>query len=82
MARKTKNEKCVCNPSWGAIAAIVFAIAAFLGVQGFAMQLQTTGFADMTTIAWIIGYYFAAFILVLVGKMLKYKAVCDMHRHY
>lgn len=81
MARNTKSGKCSCNPVWGAVSAIVLAIAIFLGVQGFAMQLQTAGIADMTTIAWIIGYYFAALILGIVGKMLKWKAVCEMHRH-
>ncbi len=81
MARMTKGERCACNPGWMILSAIVIAIGAFLAIQGFVMQLSLQGVWDMSSVAWILGYYFVGVLLVGAGKILKWRAGCMCPAH-
>jgi len=86
MAKMVKGEKCTCNPAWMILSVISIAVGIFLGVQGFATQLSgqfqvsvQSGAWDTTMLGWIIGYYFVGAILIVVGKILKWKGMCCVH---
>ena len=78
---KSNSGKCACNPGWSIAAAVLVAVGLLLAVQGFVVQLTLQGGWDMTTMSWILAYYFVGVVLIGGGKLLKWKAhgMCPVH---
>ncbi len=82
MAKMMRGAKCNCNLGWGIVAAILFAIGAFIGIQGFVIQFQQLqGGWDGNLIMWTLAYYFVGFLFLGAGKIVKWKThgMCPVH---
>ena len=71
------SGKCTCNPGWLILALIFFSFGLYALVGGFAGQ-----FGSNWSPAQILAWYFVGFLLVAVGKMLKWKShgACTVHK--
>lgn len=61
------------------LGAIAVAIGIFMAVQGFVIQLQFQDVLNAPTIMWIVGYYFVGIVLLITGKLMKWKGTCSIH---
>ena len=69
---------CNCDMLTAVGGTAVFSIGAFLAVVGFAMQWRA---ADPMVWWPVLGYYFAGFFLIMLGKVLKHQAGCNCKIH-
>ena len=82
MAKQTVKPtpaKCRCNPGFGILAVILFAVGLWALAAGFLAQFKS---ADPTAVnVTILGWYFAGFLLLGVGKIAKWKGCgsCGTH---
>lgn len=70
-----RSAKCSCNPGWLILAVILFAIGLYGVVGGFVAQ--NAGATATTVLPW----YFIGILLIVFGKLAKWKScgMCTMH---
>ena len=83
-ARTSSDMTCRCNPLLSLIALVLLSLGIFGLVNGFALHLQAASAGIQMETMPMIGilvWYFGGMLLMLVGKMLKWKAhgVCPVH---
>ena len=69
-------KKCSCNLGYAVVAWVLFAVALYLLVGGFASQFQGLSTATVS-----IGWYFVGIVILFLGKMAKWKShgTCTVH---
>lgn len=74
---KAASAKCTCNPGWLILALIFFTFGLYALVGGFTGQ-----FTNAWSSTYILAWYFVGFILIAIGKILKWKShgTCSCHR--
>lgn len=74
-----KNSKCTCNWGWSILAWILFAVALWALVAGFATQFNSINPAavDVNVLAW----YFGGALVFTLAKIAKWKGHgnCTVH---
>ncbi len=76
-----RGKTCSCGPVsflWMLIAAAVYAVGTYVLVM--AVQTQWLGVGDFVSVA---PWYAVGFVILLVGKITKWKAVegCEAHKN-
>lgn len=76
-ANAAKSAKCTCNPGWLILALIFFSVGLYAVVGGFVGQ-----FTGSQSSQYILAWYFVGFLLIAIGKMLKWKShgTCPVHK--
>ena len=82
-----RGAKCTCNYGLVFVALVLFSLALYGLVNAFALHLLDVNLtaqdqAAKSGFAVLLMWYFAGFLLLMVGKMVKWKAHgnCPVHR--
>ncbi len=74
--KKVAAPKCGCNPGWLVVGLIFLTLGLFALVEGFKTQFNSY-YGGNSVILW----YFVGIILLMIGKMAKWKShsTCTVH---
>jgi len=75
-----KPNKCNCNPGMLLVALVLMSVGVYLLVAGFAAQLRAESLSMQVAMN-ILPWYFLGFLVVVLGKMAKWKShgTCPVH---
>lgn len=76
-----KNAKCMCNLGVMLVALVIMSVGLFLLVAGLATQWRAAAPLSQQAAVDVLPWYFAAMLVLFVGKMAKWKShgMCPVH---
>jgi len=77
-----KGAKCTCDPGMLLVALVLLSIGAYFLVAAFNTQLQARGdVLNVQTAISVLPWYFLGFLVMVLGKMAKWKShgMCTVH---